>query len=75
MSDPLHVWVIYRNPADYPGRFVLRQHLISAGAVTPTDEVFVSERLITLRRIVLRRGLYRLLPDDSDPEIILETWL
>ena len=76
-KDKLFMWTVYDHPSDHPDAFVARKFEISAGKVTPTDQVIVEPVLIHLReRIVIETGCTDKLersPGD-DPKIV-EVWL
>jgi hypothetical protein len=70
----LHQWVVYENPRDYPGKFVVRRWLIGPGTITPVAAVEVTDTLDEARAAV-PDGLFCTprMPDD-DP-CIVEVWL
>lgn len=73
MSGGLDVWVVYQNPTDFPGLFVVRLHKIEAGVTRPTATHFTAKTLEAVRRL-LPPGLYRLDRFESDDPNVVETW-
>lgn len=72
---PLSVWTIYQNPADAPGKFVLRRFEAGALEPRPTPEAWESEDIEELRAIVRRMGLYCLGRKPADEPQIVESWI
>jgi hypothetical protein len=70
----LAMWVVYESPADYPGRWVARRHLIAESGSYPTKEHLVAADRETLVAL-LPPGLVRVDRDPADPPIIREVWL
>lgn len=67
-------WVVYRNPADAPGMFVVRQWMIEHGKLDPIPgQAWASESLEALRT-VLPNGLVRFEPGPDDDPCIVEVW-
>jgi hypothetical protein len=70
------MWVVTDSPADFPGLYVARKHLITAGADTPTDEFLTDHVLEALRRRLVDQGCDALIPrHPSDDPVLLEVWL
>ena len=66
------MWVVYDNPADFPGEWVAR---VWYGEVA-SAEVLRAPDLVTLRElIVIAGGSVRLHRNDADDAVIRETWL
>jgi hypothetical protein len=74
MTDLLTIWVIYRSPSDYPGKWVLRGHDIGPGSVTSHAKKIVADTLQELRAH-LPPGLVPLTLHPDDDPVIYETWL
>jgi hypothetical protein len=71
----LTIWVIYRNPADFPGKWVLRgQDAIAGGGVQPHATAYVADTLEELHA-QLPPGLVLLSPHPNDNPAIYETWI
>lgn len=78
MDAAFPMLVVYENPSDYPGRWVVRQHNISANGSTPEPgEPFAVAVSLDEARLAIRTAhpymlrMHRL-PDD-EPQIF-ETW-
>ena len=75
-DDALHMWTIYENPSDYPGRFVVRECTIERDStiVTKPEPAAV---VLTLEdaRAAVPDGLYRLARAPGDEPHIVEVWL
>ena len=72
--DTLKIWVVFRNPTDFPGKFVLRvQEILPGGHVYMRPEVWLRDSLEALRECV-PPGLYRQDRQREDPEQIVEVW-
>lgn len=76
MGDKLlTIWVIYFNPRDHPGKFVLRgQDAVQGGGVQPHLEAFVGDSLEEVRQ-ALPPGLVWMPRHSSDDPVIVETWI
>lgn len=76
MSNALDFYVVYHDPTDFPGKFVVRkQSLLSGGDlfVSPNPEI-VCDSLQEARRAV-PSYLFRLDRHPNDVTSIVETWL
>jgi hypothetical protein len=71
---PMHLWVIYDHPRDFPDRFVARKHHVVPGASGPTLEILTADTLDDLRA-KLPAGLVLLSRHPMDDPVIVETWL
>jgi hypothetical protein len=69
------VWVIYRNPTDYPGRYVLRKQLARLGEVWAEREPRAVGDTIEEIRGVLPDFLARMDRHPDDEPQIVETWV
>ncbi len=74
MSAPLRMYVVTRNPTDFPGLYVAREQVIDARGVTPTSWHVVGASLEEVRAQI-PPGLFRIARDPSDDAVIVETWL
>jgi len=72
MSSPdnLQVWAIFKNPADAPGKYILRRF----DGETPTNEAYAAETLELVRQF-LPYGLFPLAPMPGDVPSLVETWI
>lgn len=79
MSTHVTFFVVYDNPSDYRGKFVVRRHFV----MRTVDRTFVRVAIIphavvdTLEaaRAAIPAGLTRLLRVPGDDPVIVETWL
>ena len=78
LAPALRAWTIYKNPSDFPGKFVVR--IVTANSVPPHEPI--PDRRPTAvvdtleqARAALPEGLTRLLPDEIDDPVIVELWL
>lgn len=73
----LTVWVIYFNPRDYPGKYVLRGQDVLPGQSEPVMQsgCLVRDTLDEARAPVRERGLYRMHRHPLDEPTIVETWI
>ena len=46
----IETYTVYKNPKDYPGKFVARKFLVTAKGATPTAEVMVEDSFEALRK-------------------------
>ena len=72
--SPLPMYVIYENPRDFPGQFVVRRHDVYPGRVEVQKLATVHTTLEQARRAV-PQGLVRLERSANDDPVIRETWL
>jgi hypothetical protein len=77
-GDGLRLWTIYSNPTDYPGKFVTRESVITAGhvrtRVTPTAVVDSLEEARAAAQAASAYVLVRQERHPSDDPKIVETW-
>jgi hypothetical protein len=69
----LDVWTVYRDPRDFPGKWVARLHRVTAGVSTPSSVHFVADTLDGVRAL-LPPGLFRLDRFELDEPHVYETW-
>jgi hypothetical protein len=75
-SAVLPMWTIYNHPKDYPKSFVARLWYVGAGgSPIPTDQVIVFPTLEAIRDRMRAQGLTRLMRNENDDPVIIETWL
>lgn len=70
-------FVIYRNPLDFPGEYVVRRFEIEAGRVIPRECLYHGTSLAAARMVASGPGGWRIcfMRDEKDDPTILETWL
>lgn len=69
------VWVIYENPSDFPGKFVVRPQWVmsdSSIAIAPQPTSVVDS--LEIARWHVPPELYRQPRDPEDDPAIVETW-
>ncbi len=67
--------VIYKNPSDFPGRYVAREWRIGREGIEAGEVVGVSVSPAPLRELAEGRGLIRLDRMLDDDPAILEVWI
>jgi len=68
------IWVIYKNPTDFPTvPFVMRQHIMADGKVTPTDKTWQGSTLASVRSLV-PKGKTKMNRAEADERQIVEWW-
>lgn len=72
-------WIVYFNPSDYPGLYVVRPWDIVRGELEPRSrrEHWLCSTLEEARALILRGdpGLYCLPRNPGDDPVIVEVWL
>lgn len=71
----LPMWVIFHNPTDYPGKFVLRRNVITPNVVTPDPEPLAVTDTLKEARDALPPNLYRIERMKFDLPSVVEVWL
>ena len=72
----LAIWTVYKNPTDYPGKFVARRFDIDADGPKPSASVIIAPNLKTLRSILAFEMHLICMPrNEGDEPQIVETWL
>lgn len=75
MTHRLPVWVVYENPSDYPGKFVVRvQYAERNGSVTADSEARIADTLDEARCFI-PGGLVCLPRYADDDPVIVEAWV
>lgn len=67
-------WVIYWNPRDYPGLFVVREHKIGPGWHAPVPECKTARTLEEARKLI-PPGFTWLPRNPADDSPIVEIWI
>ncbi|HEY7195473.1 MAG TPA: hypothetical protein VH439_17150 [Gemmatimonadales bacterium] len=76
--DPLDVYVVYHDPSDYPGRFVVRRQRVTDVVVSDPEPLVVCDTLGEARSALLAAvptGLYCLPRFPQDESQIVEAWI
>jgi hypothetical protein len=74
-DDGLAVYVLYYNPSDYPGLYVVRRQVATATSITVDPEPMAVTDTLMGARALLPVGLHRIERDIIDEPQIVETWL
>jgi len=80
MDDAIHFWVIYENPSDYPGKFVVRKHSVRLKEGTKDTEIVIAPDCSLHNTLDDARGavppfLYRLGRQEGDDPCIADVWM
>jgi hypothetical protein len=73
MSE-LAMYTIYRNPRDYPGRFVVRRSLVGTEICKDAEPLIVCDSLEEARDAIPGELVCITRSIEDDP-VIVETWL
>lgn len=69
------LYIIYRNPSDYPGQYVVRRQFADAkGVIIEAVPLVVTESL-DIARAALPPGLHNIGREAGDERAILEVWI
>lgn len=76
MTDALVIYVVYDNPLDYPGEFVLKRDFILKGEVKrdPTFVIVTKDYKVILE-LMQKKSLHRMARWEDDDPAIKETWV
>jgi len=76
VAENMPMWVICKNPSDYPGKFTARLHIIDFDTKQsiPTKEMFVADTLDEARELI-PQGLALIPRYPNDDPVIVETWI
>ena len=70
--------VITKNPSDFPGKFVVRRHIATAGSnklVFESNPIAVVDSLLDAREFI-NMSTYSYVPRvDGDDPVIFESWM
>lgn len=74
MSNIPPIFCVYINPADYPGKIVIRRFLGEEADPLPT---VIADNLNAARATLLKDNPYlvKMAPDKKDAPHIVETWI
>lgn len=72
--DVLPMWVVYYNPEDFPGKYVVRVHELRPDGLKPLSEAWIGDTLAEARASI-PPGLVRIPRVEEDFRSIVETWL
>lgn len=75
INPALTMYVVYENPSDYPGKFVVRRWLIYRGVRNPTKLAHAVGTSLEDVRCSIPHGLIQIDRSPSDDPVIVETWV
>jgi hypothetical protein len=75
--DLFRAWVVYENPKDYPGHFVVRMHVVLPDGSMRAEAVprAVEKSLYEARMKSVPGWAVRIDRESSDDPVIVETWI
>jgi hypothetical protein len=68
------IWVVYKSPWDYPGKFICRPWRPWGSGAGPMNVHLAADDLQELRG-QLPHGVDRMPRNDDDDPVIVETWI
>lgn len=72
----LPMYVVYHNPSDYPGEYVIRRQVVKPHGVLDKDPVPLAHGMNYTEVLNhLPKGVFRLPRDSRDDPVILEVWI
>lgn len=74
MANELFTYVVYFNPSDFPGRYVMRGFACVDGEATPSA-IAISGETIEKVRAHIPEGLHRMVRMPDDDPTIVEVWI
>ena len=73
--DAMGMWVICKNPSDYPGFYTARIYVLHEGKIVhPSGSLFFSHNLKGIRA-KLPPGLNRVERSEEDDPVVIESWI
>jgi len=74
-AEPIYSWTVYRNPLDYPGKFVVRRFDVSQPPPMPDPEPWAVSNTLEEARATLPGWAVVLARSEHDEPQIVETWI
>lgn len=76
-DDELPMWTVYKNPSDYPGKYVVRRSVAGPGGTLRHDPfpIVVAETIEEARLSLPQVGLHCIPRYAEDDPVIVEVWL
>lgn len=71
----LILYVVYSNPSDYIGLYVVRKQGVSMGRIVNERNPVIVTKDLEAARAAIPAGLFRLERGPLDDRVILETWV
>jgi hypothetical protein len=75
MNNSLPIYVIYENPSDFPGEFVVRRRWHIITGIIQSGELLGRTKSLTEARNLLPPGLTCLQRHSTDDPVIVESWI
>lgn len=73
-SDSLTIFVVYKQPKDYPKGWVVRRWVIDQDGAQP-DLISAQADTLAQARTFIPQGLFRFTRNKDDDECIFESWI
>ena len=74
-GEGLHMFTIYENPRDYPGRFVVRESVVNAdSSIVVSDNPVAIVHSLEDARAAVPPGLVMLTCSPEDDPVVVEVW-
>lgn len=73
--EALRLYVLYRNPSDYPGMYVVRQQWAVGDKIIAAHEPWVVTSNLVVARAAIPPGLVRMYRHPTDDPVIVEIWV
>jgi hypothetical protein len=75
MQDEIVAYVVYRDPSDYPGMFVLRAFRFQNGRLQPELDPKAISKSLSLCRALIPKDRVNLERSANDDSAIYEVWI
>jgi len=75
VSEGLTIYVVYKNPSDYPGKYVVRPQRVSRDAGIVNEPVTYVGESLQMARASIPPCLSYFPRHPGDDPVILEAWL
>ncbi len=72
--DDLTMHTIYKDPADYPSKVVIRKFIVKSGQIYATEDIVICNSIDEARDKV-SKGKICLVRGENDHPSVIETWL
>jgi hypothetical protein len=74
MGSDLEFFVVYHNPSDFPGKFVVRRQVVGPNGIKADEDTLCVALTLDEARSVIPAGLYRQERHPDDTPVIVEVW-
>lgn len=75
LTKNLAIWVIYKNPSDFPGQVIARKWIAQSPEPYPTRSIIRGLSVERLRDQFILSGLKCFPRDPKDDACVVESWL